>query len=107
MAVGFCSCPSDLYRCDETEGCVCKDGFDCEGGTQFIDFASLQVNNKETDPIFTCLIVDKVFSYGSLLFVAWNVSNEQKDASFMSNERFEMSFFCFPLELPVFARIMC
>ena len=30
-----------LDRCDEELGCVCKDGFDCEGGTQIIDFASL------------------------------------------------------------------
>ena len=44
MEAGFCSCSSDLYRCDEERGCVCKDGLDCEGGTQFIDFASLQVS---------------------------------------------------------------
>ncbi len=61
---GFCSCASDLYRyggnwkiiksfqfkivltlrCDKELGCVCKDGFDCEGGTQIIDFASLTGN---------------------------------------------------------------
>ncbi len=41
MAAGSCSCASDMYRCDDERGCVCKDGLDCEGGTQFIDFASL------------------------------------------------------------------
>ncbi len=46
MAQGTCSCPSDLYRCDTEHGCVCKDGFDCEGGTQIIDFSPLSANQE-------------------------------------------------------------
>ena len=42
MALGYCSCASDMYRCDRDLGCVCKDGFDCEGGTRVIDFSPLQ-----------------------------------------------------------------
>ncbi|TRY67148.1 hypothetical protein TCAL_02952 [Tigriopus californicus] len=41
MQDGECNCASDLYRCDSELGCVCKDGLDCEGGTQIINFASL------------------------------------------------------------------
>ena len=45
MEFGYCSCPSDLYHCDKELGCVCNDGFDCEGGTHFINFDPLQAQN--------------------------------------------------------------
>jgi hypothetical protein len=37
------------FRCDKELGCVCKDGFDCAGGTQIIDFASLTGKSSDSD----------------------------------------------------------
>lgn len=61
MQDGECNCASDLYRCDPELGCVCKDGLDCEGGTQIINFASLSNQDGSSSNSSVGIIVASVF----------------------------------------------
>jgi hypothetical protein len=98
MKAGFCSCASDLYRCDNETGCVCKDGFDCEGGTHFIDFASLRANEESSSHhatyvsvIATVLLLALIITVLFVIYYRRRMRRMQKDLEHRSVRYIENS----------------
>ena len=61
-----CVCPSDLFQCDHTLGCVCPEGVDCgiEGGSEVLinklteeELSGSTVSSPGSGPVIVAVVV--------------------------------------------------
>ena len=61
-----CDCPSDLFQCDDTLGCVCPEGVDCgiEGGREVLinklnqeELSGSTVSSPGSGPVIVAVVV--------------------------------------------------